>query len=321
MSQDTTIEWTGATWNAVTGCTAVSPGCRNCYAARLTATRLKSTPKYQGLAILNDSGRGVFTGEVRCHEEALAQPFRMREPTRIFVNSMSDTFHEAVPEDFLDLMFVTMALCPQHTFQVLTKRPDRAAAYLGDRTRRLARWAYALGISIDRAGHRFTSYQEGAFIANEWAQGKRWPLPNVWIGTSVEDQARADTRIIELANVPAAVRFLSCEPLLGPVDVFAELRRLRDMDAEPKPGSGNKYLHWVIAGGESGPKAGATDLAWIRGIVRDCKAAKVPVFVKQLGAHPFYTRDDERVDMEPEDRKGGDMAEWPKDLRIREYPK
>jgi protein gp37 len=214
MAEHSTIEWTEATWNPVTGCSKVSTGCKHCYAERL-ARRL------QAMGALRY--RNGFT--VTLHPAVLDLPKRWRRPRMVFVNSMSDLFHESVPLEFIQRVFATMRACPQHTFQVLTKRSARLR---------------------DLAPHL------------DWA-------PNIWMGVSVENR-RVIHRIHDLQAVPAHVRFLSCEPLLGPLDDL------------PLDG-----IHWVIVGGESGPGARPMQAAWVRAIRDRCRRADVPFFFKQWG--------------------------------------
>lgn len=228
MAQGSTIEWTSATWNPVAGCTPVSAGCLNCYAARM-ALRLekmqKGTGKYVGTAGKARDGRPVFTGRVNLDAGALDLPRSWKLGRTIFVNSMSDLFHEAVPEEFVSRVFTVMQECPQHSFQVLTKRPHRAL---------------------------------------ELAHRLPWP-ENIWLGTSVES-AKYYERIRLLQKTPAHVRFLSCEPLLGP------LARM------PLKG-----IHWVIVGGESGPGSRPMQGSWALQIKRQCETKCVPFFFKQWG--------------------------------------
>lgn len=274
----TTIEWTqrpgtkGETWNPTTGCNKVSQGCKNCYAEVMHKRLQKMSPaKYSH----------PFLGGAVPHLDALTIPLKWKRPRTVFVNSMSDLFHEAVPFAFIDQVFAVMALTPQHTYQILTKRPERMAEYLmerdplflTDRSMAIGQQMNALrGLRVDEA--------VAAVL----------PLPNVWLGTSVEDQATADARIPHLLRCPAAVRFLSCEPLLGPVD-FAQWmlvqggRTVDPRDTEVvMPG-----IHWVITGGESGPKARPMHPDWARGLREQCNAAGVPLFFKQWGAwSPTY---------------------------------
>jgi len=239
MSVGTGIEWTEATWNPVTGCDRVSAGCDHCYAATL-AKRLKAmgNPRYQKDGRPETSGPGFG---VTLHHDQIDLPLRWKKPKVVFVNSMSDLFHDMVSESFVAAVFDVMAEASQHTFQVLTKRPRRMQGML-------ERWL-ANGNEID--GH--------------WT-----PAPNVWLGTSVEDQKWADQRIPLLLEAPAAVRFLSCEPLLGSIDLR--------LDPETA-----KALHWVIAGGESGPGYRPMQLEWARSLRDQCRKTRVPFFFKQWG--------------------------------------
>lgn len=303
----TKIEWTDAVWNPVTGCTRVSAGCDHCYAVR-QSHRLESmnVKKYAGLTVLNKAGDRHFNGKVRTHDNVLEMPLRWKKPKRVFVNSMSDLFHRDVPFEFIDKVFAVMALCPQHTFQVLTKRPERMAEYLKSVVERSS--------NTPAFGCRSVPYEIGrinAFLANAGGHhyiDAPWPIPNVWLGTSVEDQPSADKRIPELLRCPAAVRFLSCEPLIGPLGQISL-----------------EGIHWVIVGGESGPKARSFNVEWARSIIKQCRNNDVPCFVKQLGSKPFTEGDvaEETWDawLHLKDKKGGDWSEWPEDLRVREFPK
>lgn len=338
MSTGTGIEWTEATWNPVVGCTAVSAGCANCYAVSMTH-RLEAMglPKYRGLTVLQPNGRRRFNGTVRTVEEALEIPLRWRKPRRVFVNSMSDLFHPDVPFDFIDRVFAVMALTPHHTYQVLTKRPERMAEYLGgaDRLVQAGRHGAVLG-SV-----HFQVW------TNDETRGQRdifdWPLPNVWLGTSCEDQKAADERILHLLRCPAAVRFLSCEPLLGAIELdrawhghtSEDLKTCEwcggylDPDRRHDCYDARPHIQWLIVGGESGPGARPCDVEWIRSVVRQAREAGVPCFVKQLGSgapsmHTNIGRGRHHMDDGREfvvrDIKGGDPAEWPEDLRVREMP-
>jgi protein gp37 len=249
MSDKSAIEWTDATWNPTTGCDRVSPGCAHCYALDLAA-RLKrmGAPAYQVDGDPRTSGPGFA---LTLHPERLAVPLAWARPRRIFVNSMSDVFHPDVPGYFIDQMFAVMALAGQHTFQVLTKRPERMRTFLGAPKRE--------DLIRREVGRHFGSTFEAR------AKWPGWPLPNVWLGTSVEN-ARWRDRIDELRGVPATVRFLSCEPLLGP---------LGHLDLE--------RIGWVIVGGESGPKHRPVRAEWIREVRDQCAAAGVPFLFKQWG--------------------------------------
>lgn len=357
------IEWTDEAWNPVVGCTPVSTGCVNCYAARM-ARRQEAMgtkgyqPDFAGLAGEDGkpgdgdviriaevrAGRAVFTGEVRCLPERLTDPLAWRRPRKVFVNSMSDLFHEKVPFEFVDRVFAVMALCPQHTFQIVTKRPERMAEYLSFRSHGGVTF-YEPPVGRERMTDR---------QLDRLSRGFQWPLPNVWLLTSVEDQAAADARIPHLLRCPAVVRGLSVEPMMGAVDLSRALNiEFSDVAGwMPAINGAGPNIDWVIVGGESGPKARACDVAWIRSIVTQCKAAGVACFVKQMGARPFDSakmdavpgsrrpvtdaalRIPEQADqfadvlgkcieaavMKLRDRKGGDPAEWPEDLRVREFP-
>lgn len=217
MSDKTAIEWTDATWNPVTGCTKVSPGCAHCYAEAITLRFKRGGPFVPGKTT------------IRLHRDRLWQPGLWRTPRMIFVNSMSDLFHEEVPFSFVDKIFEVMETCNWHTYQVLTKRPERMLEYTRTRD-----------------------------------NPKNWPS-HVWMGVSVENQCWADRRVPALRQVPATVRFLSCEPLLKPL--MLDLRG----------------INWVIVGGESGPRARPMDISWVSDIRDQCLRVGVPFFFKQWG--------------------------------------
>lgn len=269
MADKSSIEWTDATWNIVTGCSRVSAGCERCYAERLAATRLKHHPSRQGLT----DGHGRWNGEIRFNEQWLAQSLRWRRPRRIFVAAHGDLFHENVPVDWLDRIFAVMALCPRHDFQILTKRPERMRAYLRDSlvANRIhgVIYSWLLHGKPGPAGFRFSREVRwrAAARADRWQPQFDWPLPNAWIGVSAEDQPTADKRISVLRQIPAALRWLSAEPLLGPMAIDDHLAR----------------LDWVVAGGESGPGARPMDPAWVRSLRNQCICARVPYFFKQWG--------------------------------------
>lgn len=272
MSDKTGIEWTDATWNPVTGCAKVSAGCKHCYVLR-DWPRVSANPKtvYYGRE---------FT-DVRCHQERLDQPLRWQKPRMIFVNSMSDLFHESVPDAFIDQVFAVMALSPQHTFQVLTKRLERMREYANrymDAATPLsafAGWASDMA-NIFGGDDTDSKYEELVDCG--------WPLPNVWIGVSVEDQASADERIPLLLQTPAAVRWISAEPLLGAVDIRLWLGiDRRSPSADWERGGVNQGLDWVVAGGESGPHARPMHPDWAYGLRDQCAAANVPFLFKQWG--------------------------------------
>ena len=310
MGDSSAIEWTSATWNPLVGCTRVSEGCRHCYAER-TAYRLEAMGQHAYQGITKKVGGEIrWTGKVNLVPSSLTLPLTWKKPRRIFVNSMSDLFHEDVGDLWIDSIFRVMMSAPQHTYQILTKRPERMLAYLKD-------------------------------------QGLGWPWAHVWLGVSVEDQATADARIPLLLQTPAAVRWVSYEPALGPVDFdgdpysgpgwlrgwYTEPEHWRGCDGscsagrcpEPIQVENEHRLDWLVIGGESGPGARPFDLAWARQTIAQGRKAGVPVFVKQMGANPVSIHTitgSPRVVYHPllKDRKGGTMAEWPDDLRVREYP-
>jgi protein gp37 len=298
MADKSRIEWTDATWNIITGCTLVDDGCRNCYAAHLIASwhAIGNHPSRKGLARKNAAGEAKFTGEVRFNEQWLDQPLRWKKPRRIFVCAHGDLFHESVPDQWIDRVFAVMALAPQHTFQVLTKRPERAAWYLSKHTRSVDTGLEALGITLaSHARNPRSGVGTGVIIkATDINPGalQAWPLPNVWLGTSISDQASADLRIPHLLGAPAAVRFLSVEPMLGPVDLTEiavarpDLRASVILDALRGSGGLNGplgRLDWVICGGESGAKARPMHPDWARSLRDQCAGAGVAFFFKQWG--------------------------------------
>ena len=252
---DTThIEWTDATWNPVTGCTRVSPGCVNCYIDWAPPFRV------EGRHFTDRDGNrshaiGATTG-VRLHPDRLDWPLRKRSwrGKRVFVCSLADLFHDDVPDEYIARVFAVMALTPEVTYQVLTKRPARMRALLAS----------------------------GTFAGMVWrdVDDPSWPLPNVWMGVTVEDQERADQRIPILLDTPAAVRWLSCEPLLGPVDLDATGMGVTGTSG---PESRPSAVDWVVAGGESGPNARPMHPSWARSLRDQCATAGVPFLFKQWG--------------------------------------
>jgi protein gp37 len=270
MGDNSNIEWTDATWNPIVGCSIVSPGCRECYAMKFAARMLDGNPKsphYAGTTMKSKAGP-VWTGKVAlAAEHILMAPRQWTKPRMIFVNSMGDLFHEDVPDAWIDKVFCIMALSRQHTFQVLTKRADRMRDYFSQFRPSPPEDGYITRNGI--ASHALERWQPSF-------SPQRWPLPNVWLGVSVEDQKRADERIPDLLHTPAAVRFISAEPLLGDID-------LADHLALDTPLMGGIPLHWVIAGGESGPNARPMHPDWARSLRDQCAVAGVPFFFKQWG--------------------------------------
>lgn len=371
MSQKTSIEWTDVSWNPTRGCSRISPGCLHCYAERVAVRFSGEGLAYEGLARRDSHGEAQWTGKLRFVPEALPDPLRWREPQRIFVNSMSDLFHEDVSDDEIAAVFGVMSLAPWHTFQVLTKRSIRMCEWVN---RMLDLGADAavegcIGAFAERSSYSITKAHVQRASDALWARKlnlltAHWPLPNVMLGVSVENQSAAAGRVPDLLRTPAALRMISVEPLLERVHLRGYLlgheaarcacghghgysscpntghvaERCHIVGCRCKgfvrgPGAGK--IGWVIAGGESGGGARTCDIEWLRAVQADCAAAKVPFFMKQLGAAAMGERDGlagrslqaKAIDegfvsvRRLRHRKGGDLAEWPKDLRVREFPR
>lgn len=294
MSAQTSIQWTDTTWNPTRGCSRVSAGCDSCYAMRQAHRFSGKGQPYEGLTTIR-RGNVDWTGVARLIPEQLGAPLKWRKPQRIFVNSMSDLFHPSLSNEEIAAVFGVMAARPQHIFQVLTKQPKRAAQWfkwVGD-----AGWA-------ERRCHSEAAKVTGRAIPHP--PDCTWPLPNVHLGVSVENQKTANERIPILRSIRALVGyramtlFASCEPLLDCTDLGAHLaptlvttggeRLQRPRDSVVIPHRGGTWewgLDWVIVGGESGAGARPCNLAWIESIVEQCRDAGVPCFVKQLGAKPY----------------------------------
>ncbi len=347
MGDDSKIQWTDATWNPTRGCSRVSPGCDNCYAMG-QAHRFSAPGRgkdgvpqpYAGLTTIR-RGKVDWSGRVILIPEMLDRPLRWKRPRRVFVNSMSDLFHEALSNEEIAAVFGVMAAAPQHQFQVLTKRAKRMREWFEWCERRgeqglamfpddplswrigqmLACELRKHGLNGHRPGTRATGYQDFS------PQSQPWPLPNVWLGCSTENQEQADKRIPDLLACPAAVRLVSAEPLLGPIELNLPTRKYerapsvtrgdlnpaeRQFFSDPGcahccngdrcddpthlerrrcpycRGTGSaRVLDWVIVGGESGPGARTCEVNWVRSIVEQCHGASVACFVKQLGAQPI----------------------------------
>jgi protein gp37 len=322
MSAVTTIEWTDRTWNPTRGCSVISPGCVNCYAMKQAHRFSGPGGAYEGLTKQTKAGP-QWTGTVRLIDDALGEPARWKKPARIFVNSMSDLFHESLSDEAIDCVFAVMAWARHHTYQILTKRPARMRDYI---TGLAALSPYDRACRLANAG----AWKP---FANTGIGGLEWPLPWIWLGVSAEDQQRADERIPLLLQTPAAVRFVSAEPLLGPIDLrpyVAPTETLRTL-TERDPA----FIDWVIIGGESGPGARPCDVAWVRALVRQCREADVACFVKQLGSRPCLagpcssqpgevwtvTGQSGGTEIVLKNRKGGDLAEWPPAFRVRAFPR
>lgn len=323
MSDTTHIEWTDATWNPIAGCSLVSPGCTNCYAMRRVAPRLSAnpaTPHYAGTVQPSKAGH-VWTGKIGVAADAvLLKPLSWKRPRRIFVNSTSDLFHEGVSDQVIDRVFAVMALCPQHTFQVLTKRPERMRAYLtrpaGDgKQNTLNHLAYEATSEVMNLWNPAWKQEgiDGPHRSRAIMAFNTWPLPNVWLGVSVEDQQRADERIPVLLDTPAAVRWISAEPLLGPIDLRDLTRTPHPLDRHLPPDLNGSFwvnaltgqlgvrsakrgryeyrtpafdyprLDWIVCGGESGQGARPMHPDWARALRDQCLRAGVPFLFKQWG--------------------------------------
>lgn len=305
----TDIEWTDRTWNPVVGCSKVSEGCRNCYAinqAYRNAAMGREMPNpgrmaYYGGLTEKRGDRVEWTGVVNFVPEALEIPLKTRKPTRWFVNSMSDLFHESVAFETIAAIFGVMAATPRHTYQILTKRPNRMLDFFDWLNCHASPdpWTecHAYALQIDRE-------QQLIHSRSEDSNGRVWPLQNVWLGVTAENQKAVDERIPLLRQTPAAIRFLSCEPLLEEI-VIPDL-------------SG---ISWIIIGGESGPGARPFNLEWGRSLIRQCSGAGVPAFMKQLGSNRFHTDRFGAISRYKAAGKGGNPEEWPEDMRVREWPK
>lgn len=249
------IAWTETTWNPIRGCSRVSEGCRHCYAEAIAHRFSGPGQPYEGLTTAD----GKWNGVVRVVEDHMNDPLTWRRPRLVFVNSMSDLFHESLPDTAIDCVFHVMEHAPQHQFQVLTKRV-----------------------------HRMRPYH----------QRKGVVLPNVWMGVSVEDTGSWNERVSSLRDTPAAIRWVSVEPQLANI-----CPRESDLVG----------IDWLVIGGESGPDARPFDTRWARQWIELGRATGTAIFIKQLGSHAAYA-------LGMKSRKGGDMDEWPQDLRVREYP-
>jgi protein gp37 len=324
----TKIQWTDDPWNVVIGCKECSPGCRHCYAAVLAHRAMQ--PAHEGLTVLKSNGV-QWNGKVNIVPERLSVPLHWRKPRRVFICSMSDLFYDQVPFEYVAAVFAVMAACREHTFQVLTKRPKRMAEFL--------RWIVGEG-SRGYVWQTMFEYarQYDVDLSDRMGSPWPWPLPNVWLGTSAEDQRRYDERIVHLLDCPAAIRFLSCEPLLSRIELGLGRnppgQRMLRWDK-----SVCHDLHWVIAGGESGQKARPCAMEWIEEIIDECKRFDVACFVKQLGStvvaeeRAADTVEEAQAMLGPQKRdrwlwyaglahgQGADPDEWPEEFRVREFPR
>jgi protein gp37 len=282
MTGKSNIEWTEQTWNPIVGCSIISPGCTNCYAMKMAARieAMGNQPRYAGTT-RQVNGNAIWTGKLAlAPDSAVLAPLRRKKPTVYFVNSMGDLFHEDCPDEWIDRVFAVMALCPQHTFQILTKRATRMRKYMRSPDR-----SQIIGDEMLRLADIPSGFE-----------CVRWPFANVWLGVSTERQQEAKERIPELLSTPAAVRFISAEPLLGPIDltslVFPDGEYIfdatsgqsgwRDGETWEPSGCGPK-LDWVIVGGESGSGARPMHPDWARSLRDQCEDSGVAFFFKQFG--------------------------------------
>ena len=290
MGDKTGIEWTDATWNPIRGCSRVSEGCRHCYAERVAARFSGPGMPYEGLPKVSRMlpVQRRWNGTVRMVAEHLADPLRWKKPRRVFVNSMSDLFHESLTNEQIAAVFGVMAAAPQHTFQVLTKRAARMRAWF--------EWAASTSEyhAIRRCGDEAEKHGAPVYVKRKkdgrspWNDSRcSWPMPNVWLGVSVENQSAADERISELLATPAAVRWISAEPLIGAVDLSAFIGGpYVTIPGDTVVDSYNAGLSWVVAGCESGPGARPCDVKWLRWLRDQCRDAGVPFFLKQAVVVP-----------------------------------
>ena len=287
--------------NVTSGCTKISEGCANCWASDLHR-RFHGQPYDVNCPI-------------KMHPKRLEEALHWRKPRRAGVCFTSDLFHDQVPDEFIDKVFAVMALTPQHTYMLLTKRPERMRAYLKEAAPRIDQQV------LNDCEDRCTG-------TDAYVLSYRWPLPNVWLGVSAESQARADERIPLLLDTPAAHRWVSLEPMLGPIGISRWLtdRHIYADDPFHYPIPDDRGLDWVVIGGESGPKARPCDLEWIRDVRDQCKAAGTPCYVRQTGSgYASMLSCSLALQGVPKDRwpdsKGEDIVFWPPDLRVREWPK
>ena len=321
----TKIEWADETWNPIVGCSKISAGCDNCYAEKQAHRNFEclcglhaKRPDMKTDALDAYAEVMQWDSSVRMIESALEKPLRWKKPRRIFVCSMGDIFHESVPFEWVDKVMAVIALCPQHTFQILTKRADRMKEYFGDIEDRTEKIANSVMYPPFGVWNNPDLLYDGLF--DEFRNYRLDPLPNLWLGVTAENQEMADKRIPLLLQTPAAVRFVSCEPLLGKVDLTDITRkesnwehhftalRLEDIEIEDDTDFNGANVGWVIVGCESGANRRPCKLEWVRSIVNQCSVAGVPVLVKQLDIGGKVSK------------ANRGMADWPEDLKIQQYP-
>lgn len=360
----TKIGWTDETWNVNTGCSRVSPGCENCYAEVLSNRIYAMGNKaYEGVTRKTKGGRIVWTGEINEISSRLAVPLRWRKSRLVFVNSMSDLFHENNSFRYIAAVFGVMARAWDHTFQVLTKRPERMVEFL----EWLTKAPHVLSdvctmIQPKQVQRCFCEAREHGvdkrLLSMDGSRHIRWPLENVWVGVSAENQEMADTRIPILRRCDVAsglsasawTTFVSYEPALEAVDfsdhitpalVTWDHRFLHHPNPEIRHigGQWQMGVDWIIVGGESGGNARPFEVRWARDLIRQCKSKHTAVFVKQMGSNPVLVDEEEREGWGPgvrisghalnagpavvrcSNRAGADPDEWPKNLRVQQFPR
>lgn len=314
MGDKTGIQWTDTTWNPIRGCSRVSEGCRHCYAEVVAGRFCGDGMPYEGL-IRQTAKAPRWNGQIKLVHEKYSDPLRWQKPRMVFVNSMSDLFHEAMPFEEVAALFGIMAGSPRHTFQVLTKRPKRAQAFF----KWLEREVFEGHTQYDVC-RTYAARRVGSMLASRMPNDCPWPAPNIWLGASIEDQATAVERITPLLSTPAALLWLSYEPALGPVD-FEDVLRWVAFPLSVFKGGGQRTetpwkIDWVVVGGESGPGARPFHVEWARQTIRQARPHGTPVFVKQLGAAPYL--DGEPMKLAA--KKGDEPEEWPEDVRVRQWP-
>ena len=280
------------------GCTKISAGCKNCYAVTMAnrlgamdyANPTPGTEAYRGLTVKTPAGKTEWSGFARYIPKKVLEPVKRKKPTMYFTGSMADMFHETVHDDWLDQVMATIAQTPQHTYQILTKRPERGLEYFQN-------------LDMERIKAILLERSDRGSVSQDF--NLSLPFPNLWLGVSVENKS-VIPRIDSLIGTPAAVHFLSCEPLLE--DISLELHPYYE------------FLDWIIVGGESGANARPFHMSWLMKIFADCKFRDFPLFVKQLGSNPVTGMEDKPLGLKA--KKGDDMSEWPIPYQgLRQFPK
>jgi protein gp37 len=338
--RDGGISWTDHTWNPLRGCSRVSAGCVNCYAetqaARFAGVVNGKPQPYHGLITIGAKGPR-WNGMIKLVPERLGDPLHWKRPRKIFVNSMSDLFHENAPREYVASVLGVIAMSGHHTFQVLTKRPARMRELMDSITLEEAMYELARS-NIALPSRAMSKHIRDSMIEQgrdpDW-EGPMCDAPWLWLGVSAEDQVTANERVPRLLATRAAVRFVSYEPAIGPIDVTSYVIRSRPVtDPELDAPDGalvdgmrrSVYtwerevgIDWIIVGGESGLGARPFDITWARAVVEQARGTGCAVFVKQLGADPYMSPGP--ITWPTTHSKGGDLSEWPEDLRVQEFPR